>query len=78
MICYRDTTFCTFWKDCKDGNDCTRALTEEVKEQAARWWKDWNLPEIGPPICQFAAKPDCWTENIKTVGGKVTDESNSS
>lgn len=30
MMCYLDMTFCPFWSECKHGDDCYRALTEEV------------------------------------------------
>lgn len=53
MSCYKDKTFCPFYKTCKDGAGCDRALTEEVKAAAERWMKD-------APICMFADKPDCY------------------
>ena len=53
MICYKDITFCSFWKECKDGKTCWRALTEKV----------WDAAEKeGLPICQFLDKPDCFRE----------------
>jgi len=54
MICYRDMTFCTFYKSCKDGESCERALTPKVKKEAEEWMgRD-------APICLFGEKPECW------------------
>ena len=55
MLCYRDMTFCTYYKECTIGENCHRALTEEVKQKAEAWSKN-----IG--IAQFADKPDCFKE----------------
>jgi hypothetical protein len=51
---YRDTTFCPFYKDCRDQKDCNRPLTDEVKEQAKRWWG-----KEGAPVAEFSPKPHC-------------------
>jgi len=50
MICYRDMTFCTFYKDCANATDCERKLTPEIAEAAE---------EFGLPIAQFTAPPQC-------------------
>lgn len=55
MFSYRDMTFCSFYKNCKNANKCGRALTPQVFKEAKKWMKD-------PPICQFTEKPDCWIE----------------
>ena len=55
MICYRDMTFCSYWKECKDGINCFRALTSQVIYNAGKWWGKEN-----PPISLFAEKPDCF------------------
>ena len=34
MLCYKDMTFCTNWRRCANGDQCHRALTEEVKRGA--------------------------------------------
>ena len=39
MICYRDMTFCTFYKSCKDGESCERALTPKIKKEAEECWE---------------------------------------
>ena len=39
MICYRDMTFCEA-QECLNFDSCPRALTEEVRLQAAEWWGD--------------------------------------
>ena len=49
MICYKDMTFCSYYKEC-ERKDCVRALTPEVVQAAEKF---------GLPICQFAEKPDC-------------------
>lgn len=65
MICYKDMTFCTFWKLCKDGEGCHRALTDEIKENSWNWWNQRRaIPEV-PPICVFSTKPDCFKQEIK-------------
>jgi hypothetical protein len=52
-----DMTFCKYYKECKKGNECSRALTDKVKKDAEKWWKGND-----PPICIFAEKPDCYEE----------------
>lgn len=54
MIGYRDMTFCPFYEDCRDKNDCHRPLTSAVKERAEHWW---GKPDA--PIVQFSDKPSC-------------------
>ena len=44
MICYRDKTFCGFYDKCKHGKFCRDALTEEIKEEAVKWWGGQNAP----------------------------------
>lgn len=58
MMCYRDRTYCTYWKDCKLGSECKRALTSEVQESAEKWW---GGPDA--PICFYADKPKCFEED---------------
>ena len=55
MMCYRDMTFCTFWKKCIHGKECGRALTPEVEEDAKQWWKGDD-----PQFCCFVDKPECF------------------
>jgi len=56
MICYRDATFCPYYKICKDGKECSRALTREMLSYAK---------SAGLPICQFVEKPDCFKQRDK-------------
>ena len=57
MMCYKDTTYCKFYKDCDSGKGCPRALSEKVLDDANKWWgKD------GVPISCFASKPECFME----------------
>lgn len=53
MMCYKDMTFCGYWKECRDGKKCLRALTEDVEKRAEKC----NLL-----IAQFGEKPDCFKE----------------
>ena len=55
MICYRDKTFCNFYRRCKTGKTCHRALTQKVRIKAEEWMKN-------APICAFVDKPDCFEE----------------
>ena len=73
-LCYKSTTFC-------DGNGgkclkfktCPRALTDEVKQKAKRWWlaTSWeatgNSIEEDIPLAIVAAprKLDCYEPPIK-------------
>ena len=36
MMCYRDRTYCSFWKECRLGSECPRALTTEVEKAAEK------------------------------------------
>jgi len=53
MLCFRDRTYCSYYKNCKDGMFCKRALTQDVKVVAEK---------VNIPICQFLEKPDCFKE----------------
>ena len=54
MICFRDMTFCDYWRDCKNAPDCHRPLTDKVLADARVWWgKD------GAPIAVYTEKPKC-------------------
>ena len=50
MMSYRDMTFCPYWKECIDGTECPRALTDEVANEAT----DINLY-----ISIFSQSPEC-------------------
>ncbi|RAI34773.1 hypothetical protein CH340_07990 [Rhodoplanes serenus] len=56
MMSYRDMTFCGFWRDCALASSCARALTDEVRKSATKWWGD--LPGE-PPIAQYSERPPC-------------------
>lgn len=53
MICYKDKTFCRFYLMCKNGYNCDRALTPDVKAIAEEWMEN-------APIAVFADYPDCF------------------
>ena len=55
MICYKDITFCSFYKECKDGDKCKKALTPKIVEDAKKWWGS-----SGAPISLYINKPDCF------------------
>jgi len=54
MLCYRDMTFCSFYTSCKDGDNCFRALTDNVLDDA----RNSHLS-----VSQFMEKPDCFKES---------------
>jgi len=56
MLCYKDMTFCKFYKTCKAGKKCGRALTKEIQDKANK---------IGLLICRFVNKPDCHKDKKK-------------
>jgi len=56
-MCYKDMTFCDFYKSCANAFDCQRKLTPEVRKVARKWWGKSN-----PPIAIFIDKPDCYKE----------------
>ena len=51
MLCYKDRTFCPYWKNCSHGDTCVRALTDEVLEDAKR---------ICLAIAQYGDEPKCF------------------
>jgi len=55
---YRDMTFCDYNK-CKDFDGCHRALTQEVKDKANKWWGNM---EGEAPISLWIEHPDCFEE----------------
>ena len=57
MLCYKDKTFCPFWKDCIDSPGCDRAFTPKVEVQAQIWWGLTNGPA---PVSLYADTPDCY------------------
>ena len=50
-MCYKDRWYCDFWKECKKGIKCNRAITKEVKDLAFK---------SGLPINHVGFKPDCF------------------
>ena len=52
-MCYKDMTFCRWWRDCAKGCDCRRRLTDEVLIAAAA---------AGLPVAQFSERPGCHEE----------------
>lgn len=50
MMCYKDRTFCPFYKICAKGSRCHSALTEQVHKDAIKWW---GTDE--PPIMQYVS-----------------------
>lgn len=58
MICYRDMTFCPFWRDCDRADACERPLTDEV---------DFRAKMLDLPIAEFTEMPDC---HSSFVGGE--------
>ena len=56
MICFRDKTWCKFYKEC--AKPCDRALTPEIIGKAREWWGG-----DGAPICMYTEKPGCFKES---------------
>lgn len=54
MMCYRDMTFCRYYNTCVEGDNCERAMTQEVIDDADRH----NML-----ISEFAEKPECYSES---------------
>jgi len=50
MITFRDMTFCDSWDECVDGDNCPRAITEDVLIRAR---------EVGLPL-SVTDKFDCF------------------
>ena len=59
MLCYRDKTWCPFYKSCSHGESCHDALTPTIMAQAIKWWGN---PKEVPPISSYTEKPKCWVE----------------
>lgn len=57
---YKDMTFCSYYKDCKNAVRCHRPLTPEAKAAAEAWGGPGAL------IAQYAAKPDCHESAVST------------
>lgn len=57
MMCFRDMTFCTYWKDCRYSETCGRKFDKEQEAAAKKWWGGDN-----PPICTFIGRPRCFVE----------------
>lgn len=53
MTCYKDMFFCTVWGVCKNGYNCERALTPQVKSDAESWMHD-------SPIQVYSGLPKCF------------------
>jgi hypothetical protein len=64
MLCYKDRTYCTFYKECEYGEDCIRALTEKVQKDAEKWWESYESKDQ-VPVSIFADKPDCFISKDK-------------
>ena len=60
MICFKDKTFCPFWKECAFGIGCADALTPKVEEEAEKWWgsKDYS-------IAVYEEKPNCYKLTVE-------------
>jgi len=56
MICYRDRSFCPFYKTCLYALDCARALTPKVIADAHAF---------GLPVDKFGTKPSCWEQTTE-------------
>ena len=66
MMCYKDITFCAFWRTCAKGGECPRKLSSAVVADA-------DAKEL--PIAQFSSLPDCYQDGQETINqGRDKDE----
>jgi hypothetical protein len=66
ITCYKDMLFCQHWQGCREGDNCEKALTKEIINEAE---------ESLQPVCVYSTYPDCFKllilKNIKVnVKGK--------
>ena len=61
MWCYKDKVFCPFWEECEIGDECDRALTEEVRQGAL---------SISVPISRYKDHPDCFRDKEEETDEK--------
>jgi hypothetical protein len=66
MICYKDMTFCDYYKDCQDGDTCFRALTPEIRKRGKEWSETFGAEE--ELICRFDEEPSCFIKKEKQNG----------
>lgn len=59
-MCYKDKTFCDFWRTCFTGNQCDRALTPKVLRRAEEW-----MPNS--PISRYTDYPQCYRSRIGEI-----------
>ena len=62
MECYKDRCFCPFYLDCEDGEDCARALTDEIYEGYEKFIEANNIDPNTFGIDTFIIKPYCFKE----------------
>jgi hypothetical protein len=61
MMCFKAKTFCPFYVLCLNGYSCNKALTDQVKQDAVKWWgKD------GAPISVYSSFPECFVRFFET------------
>lgn len=60
MMCFKDKTFCPFWKECISGIECLAALTPKVEEEAEKWWGNKDYP-----IAVYVDKPECYKPTVE-------------
>jgi hypothetical protein len=58
MLCYKDRLFCSF-KNCVKFNECSRAMTMSVEEDARK---------AKLPIDLYCSRPDCYEESEDVLG----------
>jgi hypothetical protein len=67
MLCYRDMTFCPYYMDCEEGNDCPRALKPHIIGKAA---------EAGLEISAYLDRPECFAAIRKPTSGQPKGDGN--
>ena len=69
MLFYRGITFCPYYMDCEEGNDCPRALKPHIIGKAA---------EAGLDISAYLDRPECFAAIRKPTSGQTKGDGNGS
>jgi hypothetical protein len=62
---YMDRTFCPFYQECWHGEDCSAALTPQIRLEADKWWHEFMHDGSEPHIFMFTSRPECFKEVTK-------------
>ncbi len=72
MICYKDRTWCSFWKDCKVAQKyCDRALYPSVEKKAEEWSATLGQTRL---ISEYSSPPDCYQKSEILLDNSVIND----